>query len=169
MTHAAPDNARDADLDGGSVSDHLAIQQLVYRYAIALDNLDPVTLGECFAEDALLHGGGVELRGDIGEQLVGLHRRRRASRGIDHSMHHVSNNLFKVEGEVANGTTYCIATQFWTSGDEPTKVDLYIKYKDQLVKRGGRWVFLDRELEALFFTEVPALDWTLLPSRGTEQ
>lgn len=166
---SAQDNTGATYLNGGTTDDHLAIQQLVYRYAIALDNLDPVSFRECFAPDAVLQGGGVDLRGEtIADELIAMHRRRRESRGVDDSMHQVTNHLFTVQDRFATGTTYCIATQFWNRGGERTKVDLYIKYHDELVKRGARWLFLKRELQALSFTEIPAIDWTLLPNRGSE-
>lgn len=164
--------AADDATSEGTAADHVAIQRLTYRYAIALDNLDVDGLAACFAPDGVLRGGGVDLRGEsIAGDLVGLHRRRRASRGIDHSMHQVTSQFHELgdDGSTAAGTTYCVATQFWGVNDQRTKVDLYIKYRDEFVRRDGRWYFSLRELNALFFTEVPVLDWTLLPKHGEQQ
>ena len=51
------------------------------------------------------------------------------------------------EPERAHGHTYCVATHVRTENGSRSKVDMYIRYLDELIKENGEWVFVKRDLD----------------------
>src|SRR5689334_16745921 len=51
-------NVHAARPDSGPLDDHVAIERLLYRYAIAIDYLDVKTFKSCFATGAMMEGRG---------------------------------------------------------------------------------------------------------------
>lgn len=145
----ARENVRDASLlDGGSVEDHLSIEQLLYRYARALDTLDVAMMAECFAPQGVLWGPGFDLRGDFAG-LIEEHRK------AELTMHQVMNHSYAVRGSTATGVTYGIYTWIIIRDGERLRSDGHNLYHDELIKQGSRWQFLKRRFEPLFRTEMP--------------
>lgn len=65
----------------------------------------------------------------------------------DWTMHNVHNFAFEVEADRAHGYTYCVATHVKCENGRRTKLDMYIRYLDELSKKGDEWAFVRRELD----------------------
>lgn len=133
--------------------DLLAIQQLIYRYADAVDRRDSEQLATCFANEVTIIGPGFELPGK-GAEVAG---QITASLSASYlwTMHNVHNFLYTVDGNVGRGTTYCVASHVYRQDGQTLKLDWYVRYHDELVKVGGQWRIRRRRLEVSYSTTQP--------------
>lgn len=138
-------------MSGGSVEDHLAIERLIFQYAMAIDDLNPAAFAECFASNAVLSGPSGNLPGVTADIVARLWERLPYER----TMHNVHNHMYTIQDRVATGMTYCVASHIQNKAGERYKLDQYIRYHDELIKQNGRWLFLKRRYEPIFTTEVP--------------
>lgn len=136
-----------------SVQDYLAIEELIYRYAIMLDSLDAAGWADC-----MLPG---KLTPEAVEKTMAFHKK------YEYTRHHVLNHSYKVEGNTATGMHYSQVTYVKNTGGKLTKFDTYARYENmQLVKQGGRWYIAKGGWTPIFSTaevpvekEVPAGFW----------
>lgn len=120
------------------LQDQFEIQQLLYRYADAADRRDGEAYCACFCNGQVqISGPGYEL--DDGHQLIGLLRER-----FEWTMHNVHNHLYRIEGERAEGFTYCVASHLLS--DQSQRLDMYIRYEDVLQRSRDGWRFISRRL-----------------------
>jgi ketosteroid isomerase-like protein len=129
--------------------DQLAIQQLISRYAISVDNRDLAAYASCFTEDVVISGPGFEMRGEVAKPTIDL-----LSSTYEATMHNVHNYAYTVTGERASGVAHCVASHIKNEAGAKSKFDMYIRYHDELVKRGGQWFFSARRLEVVCTTTV---------------
>lgn len=148
------------DAFGGTIEDHLEIERLLYRYALAIDTLDVEAMVDCFAPDGVVFVADQEFRNDVARTLIDGHR------GCDHTMHIVLNHLYSVRGETASGVTYGKAIWLIPKEGQREISSNYARYIDELVKQDGRWVFLKRRYEPLFATLPTLKDYTAGERRG---
>lgn len=131
--------------------DHLAIEHLIFQYAMAIDNLDPAAFSDCFARDAVFLTPTREITEITAEHVA----RHWAGVRYERTMHNVHNHTYVIKEDRATGMTYCVASHIEKKDDEWFKFDQYIRYHDELIKRDGRWLFSRRRYEPIFTTEVP--------------
>ena len=68
------------------------------------------------------------------------------------TMHTVMNQTVKIDGDKAEGETYCIAYHLNHPKDgKHTRFDMFIRYQDKFRRENGAWKFCHRHL---------AVDWT---------
>jgi hypothetical protein len=134
-------------------ADLLAIQQLVYRYADAVDRRDSAQLADCFANQVTIIGPGFELPGK-GVEVAGQITASLASSYL-WTMHNVHNFLYTVDGSQAQGVAYCVASHVYQQGEQTLKLDWYLRYHDELVKIAGQWRIQRRRLEVNYSTTQP--------------
>ena len=129
-----------------SLEDRLALRELADRYARAVDRRDWTLAATLFTEDCVLQGPGYEL---VGREkiLAGLRLIDRYS-ATQHSVH---NQLVEVDGDRANGETYCTAHHVYERDGRRRMLDWGIRYQDRCVRDGGAWRYARREL---------LLDWS---------
>jgi len=132
------------------LSEQFAIVQLLYKYAITVDNRDLEGYASCFTPDVVVSGPGFELRGDVATPSIGL-----LASTYESTMHNVHNHSYTIDGDRATGIAYCVASHIQNQGGERSKMDMYIRYHDELVKTQGEWRFAKRRLEVLCTTTVP--------------
>lgn len=136
-----------------TAEDRFAIQDLVYRYAMALDSLDKTALADCFAAGVFSPEGV--------DEAIEYHLK------YEHTMHNVTNHVHTVRGRSATGITYCVASMVKRGAGGLTKFDIYLLYHDELVKQADRWRFSKRKLTLAFSTEgmsvVPGAPFLNLP------
>jgi hypothetical protein len=132
--------------------DYLEIEHLIYRYGAAIDNLDSAAMQSCFAANgALVIDPKTTLTGDFAAKLF-----ENAHSKFACTMHNVQNHLYTIQQNTAQGWTYCIASHVDKRRSKYEKMDIYIRYDDQLAKNSeGRWQFIERRLHTLFTTTVP--------------
>lgn len=117
-----------------SVDDHVAIQRLMYLYARCADYKDYAGFADVFCEDAVFDYSGHEVSSlaDIQKMMLALEK-------YTTTMHQVSNTCYEVDGDLATGETYCLASHLLEDGDEQHKIDMGIIYRDQLRRVPVGW------------------------------
>ena len=144
-----------------SLEDHVRIEQLLMRYAAALNTGDADTYVSLFTPDATF-----ELRRAIGEPpFLGPFKGREAlrkqwfpegARAVDASgrrpfgpMRHVTTNYeIDVRGETATVRAFFIEVVSngpnIPPGSKPPTIHAMGRYEDELVKQDGQWLFARR-------------------------
>ena len=144
-----------------SLEDHVRIEQLLMRYAAALNTRDADTYVSLFTPDATF-----ELRRAIGEPpFLGPFKGREAlrkqwfpegARAVDASgrrpfgpMRHVTTNYeIDVRGETATVRAFFIEVVSngpnIPPGSKPPTIHAMGRYEDELVKQDGQWLFARR-------------------------
>lgn len=134
-------------------NDRAAIANLSTRYMVAVDAGDLETVMAAWAEDGVLDWvRGVEngkaairkaMSGFAGAAASGNIPADATSRPRTH--HHILNHVIDVEGDTAKTVAYWFAL---TNNTPQKDVQLlyFGHYEDELVKRGGKWLFKKRKV-----------------------
>ena len=141
-----------------TLPDRAAVRELVEAYAQRADRADGERAAELFTPDATLtvyitpeapEPTSVRRgRADIAEALDSVRRYRTA-------LHIIASHTSTVTGDRADGETRCIAHHVYgEAGAERDRV-LFIRYQDQFVRDGGRWLIAARELRVDAVTDRP--------------
>ncbi|KAK4984295.1 hypothetical protein LTR50_006686 [Elasticomyces elasticus] len=135
-------------------TDHIAVQQTLSRYALAIDSKDFAALAAVFTADAVAdYSTGIGVLRGLGEIEVVL----AASLANVSSQHGLTTQLIDVYANAtASTTTYFTATHFSLAHSQPPTststnsgvLYLYGKYLDRLVKTAdeGMWRIHSRRL-----------------------
>jgi len=128
-----------------SAQDHVAIQRLMYLYAQCADARNYEGFAEVFVADAQF-----DYRG---EAVVSLGAIQKMMHNLDNytaTQHFVHNVLYDVEGDEAQGQTYCLACHLHDRSGELMKIDMGITYDDHLVRTDCGWRIGRRSLNLLW-------------------
>ncbi|MFT4082131.1 MAG: nuclear transport factor 2 family protein [Nocardioides sp.] len=132
--------------------------ELAQRYAAAIDEGDLDAAAGLFAEDAVL------LLPEPPRELEPIHRHegRQAIRQALSSVFDVRATIHELTGQVvdtdaarASGRVSCVAHHYLDDHDRPdrseTAIDLVwrVRYDDEYIHRGGRWLIAARALTVL--------------------
>jgi hypothetical protein len=129
-----------------SAEDRIAIQDIAYRYAIAVDQRDYLLFDSIITADGKIFGKNFCFNG-IDEVKDGM----RAVEQHKRTFHAVHNHTITIEGDLANGEVYCVASHIYDREDIEHKLDWGIRYQDKYLRTDHGWRLVDREL---------ILDWT---------
>lgn len=124
------------------VLDEHQLRKLVHRYCRAVDRGDVAELRTLYHHDADdAHGGfSSGSAGDFIDQLI-------AARPYLRSMqHHVTTVNFAIDGDIAEGEVYAIATHTFASGDHDVDVIVGGRYLDRYARGEGTWKILERAI-----------------------
>jgi len=127
-----------------SVEDRIEIQDLIARYAWALDTGDIDSLVSCFTPDCVVIEEVFE-DPDRWEGREGVRRLAQhygASPGFPGRQHHTSQSL--VEGDAGRCSVKSFAFVTECHGEPPYTLRFTGYYDDKLEKREGRWLFRER-------------------------
>ena len=116
------------------VEDHIAIQRLMYLYAHCADNRDYAGFSEVFCEDAVFDYSGREVT-----PLTSIQDMMRTLDKYTSTLHQVYNTLYNVEGDTAEGETYCLASHLYEERGATMKIDMGITYWDRLRRTSEGW------------------------------
>jgi 3-phenylpropionate/cinnamic acid dioxygenase small subunit len=136
-----------------STDDIVALNQLAYRYAGAVDACDRDAFLDVFTADARLRTWQpdaaepfVDLRGH--EQLAfvpkvmnDLYRR---------TAHLMTNHLVEIDGDSASGTVLCAARHLHKNPADHNVLVVVIRYVDRYVREPDGWRIADREIRFLW-------------------
>jgi SnoaL-like domain len=125
--------------------DQQALRELVLRYCRACDRRDFALLRTLYHDDAIDDHGAM-FCGSADEYLAWLPA---VMANFEATVHSITNALFEVRGEQAQGELYTVA---YHRTHPPAARDIVIggRYLDHYERRAGTWKFLRRAL---------ALDW----------
>jgi 3-phenylpropionate/cinnamic acid dioxygenase small subunit len=131
------------------LEDVVEIQQLLYRYARAIDAKDWKSLEAVFTPDARIHYAierGAELGfGELGPWLA------RAMQIFKQTQHVITNPLVEVTGDVARCTAYLVGTHVQVRLDgRETLTTEGSRYSDELVRTPQGWRIRARRLDRLW-------------------
>lgn len=129
-----------------SAEDYIGIQQLIYRYALAVDNRDSALFTDCFAP-GLLTPARVE-------KIMKWHGK------FEYTVHNVLNYVYAVQDRTATGTHYSTVCYVKNTAGKLTKFDVYARYENVELIKGDddRWRFKKGEWKPIFSTaEGPAV------------
>ena len=126
-----------------TLGDENSLLQLAYRYAQAVDRRDADALVSVFAKDGIIARPGSLWQGH--EKLRGIIVRLNTMYGK--TMHTVRNQTAVIDGDSAEGETYCVAMHILNSDDgKRVRMDMGIRYQDSFVRQDGVWRFARRAL-----------------------
>ena len=117
-----------------STEDHVAISRLMYRYARCADARDYEGFADVFCPDAQF-----DLRGELVSSLPDIQQMMHNLDTYSRTQHFVHNVLYDVEGEQAQGQTYCLACHLQQTPGGAVKIDMGITYDDILRRTPDGW------------------------------
>ncbi len=131
-------------------ADRLAIRELVDAYAHCADRRDAQGQMALFTEDTRFL---VFMDYFSDQPTQELHGRESLAPVFDNlntyavTMHLNGQCTIDVDGDRASGESYCLAHHL-TIGEDGARTTMVasIRYLDQFVKQGGRWLFAERRL-----------------------
>ncbi|MFE6976201.1 nuclear transport factor 2 family protein [Streptomyces sp. NPDC057682] len=123
--------------------DRFAIQDVLFRYARAVDRLDHDAIAACYFDDAVdVHGA---YTGDAAGLVEDIRTRHRT---IDSSQHFITNVLVDFTGDdSAHVESYCLCYLRQAPTGPGAPQDLAIircRYVDRFERRAGTWGIADR-------------------------
>jgi SnoaL-like domain len=135
------------------------LHDLAFRYALAVDTLNPAMLALAFTEDGAVRGFGENPIEFVG--AAGLARMTaQVDAAFQKTMHNVFNQTFERASDgTVTGQTYCIASHI-LRGDEWALLDMAIRYHNRYFFEGGVWKFAERRLEVLWVETRPVKKFT---------
>jgi ketosteroid isomerase-like protein len=122
--------------------DEHQLRKLVHRYCRAVDRGDLAVLRSLYHHDAQDAHGGFSSgpASDFIEQMA-------AARPYLRSMqHHTTTVNFVIDGDVAEGEVYTIATHTFAVRDHDVDVVVGGRYLDKYAKREATWKFVERAI-----------------------
>ena len=144
-----------------SDADVVALNQLAYRYAAAVDSCDVAAFQAVFALDARLRSYHpdsddpfADLRGH--EQLAAIPNAMRDM--YSRTAHMMANHLVDVRGDAASGEVLCMARHLSNDTENPTSVNVIIRYLDVYVRQQDGWRIADRQIRFLWTEQHPVAD-----------
>ncbi|HWE70788.1 MAG TPA: nuclear transport factor 2 family protein [Acidimicrobiales bacterium] len=152
-------------MDGpaGDSADHVAIVDVLHRYALGIDFHDAVLTGSCFTEDARYELGEEVVIGrpaliDLFADRTGIRQRATGLQRVDQFTHAVSNILVDIDGPRAEVTSMILATVAGERSGSPVMLVRNIRYTDRLVHHDGVWLIAwRRHVLQWMFETVPTM------------
>jgi ketosteroid isomerase-like protein len=117
-----------------------AIRELIARYCFLIDAAQYDEWAQTFDENAVFEVRGLfQFEGRAAIREFANHIPKNA-KGLPGMKHCTLNQLIELSGDRATATCYFLLIREGT----PLLVDIAGRYEDELVKRGGRWLFSRR-------------------------
>jgi ketosteroid isomerase-like protein len=124
------------------VLEEFQLRKLVYAYCRAVDRGDLARLRELYHHDAV-DGHGGSSGGSASDFINGLAAARPYIRSMQHNITTVN---FAIDGDVAEGEIYTIATHTLAGRDGDVDVVVGGRYLDKYEKRDDAWKFIERTI-----------------------
>jgi hypothetical protein len=137
------------EITAAEQADRLAIRELVDAYARCADTRDAEGQKSLFTKDTHFV---VYMDGKGSEPTQVLDGREALTPVFDDlnryqaTMHFNGQSTISLDGDRANGESYCIAHHLYTEGDERKLMLAYLRYGDTFAKIDGTWLFAERNL-----------------------
>jgi hypothetical protein len=133
----------------GTTTDIVALNQLAYRYAAAVDGCDVARLQSVFHPEGRLRSYQPDADTPFADltghaQLAAVPNTMRGMyRATAHMM---MNHLVEFDADGATGEVLCVARHLTLDETDPVSVNVIIRYHDRYVRHGGEWLILDRQI-----------------------
>lgn len=117
-----------------TVLDRIEINDLLVRYARAVDRCDAALFAQVWAPGAVVdYGSGETDAAAWSDDLV------MRLRQMDRTQHQISNSLVDLHGDAATAETMCTAYHRFTEAGTPLRMVVGGRYLDRLVRTGSGW------------------------------
>jgi ketosteroid isomerase-like protein len=140
-------------LDIQEISDRIEIQDLLARYAHAIDGRDWDALDRIFTPDAHIDysamggaAGGVEEIKDFLAQAMPM---------FESFQHLVGWSVVDIDGDAASARTICHNPMVLHGGEDPHLLVCGLWYRDKLVRTPAGWRIAERVEERSYMKEEP--------------
>lgn len=149
------------------LADRAEIADLQARYCERIDEYDIDAVAELFTEDCVTDYGP----GRGGEVVGRAAVRARIAAGqaqFRRTHHQLGQSLVRFDPsdpDRASAVTYVTATHEEWDG---TLWRAHLRYLDELVRRGGRWLLAVRRVHAAVIENKPSIPWNWVPRRPPE-
>ena len=128
--------------DAQMLRDKAEIRDLTYKYSHGVDRRDYKLLATCFTDDLVFILKGATYAASCEQYIYTV-------RGIERyhtTFHFNANHLAEIHGDKAKAETYTLAYHFYKKDGQETLYLIGLRYLDDLVRQGGRWLFKRREV-----------------------
>lgn len=134
-------------------NDVVALNQLAYRYAAAVDACDVVALQSVFTPGGRLRSyqpDALEPFADLvgHSQLAAIPNAMRGK--YRHTAHMMTNHLVNIDGDTAQGEVLCMARHLGSDPTDPVSINIVIRYIDRYERTDGKWLIADRQIRFLW-------------------
>jgi 3-phenylpropionate/cinnamic acid dioxygenase small subunit len=143
-------NERASAAEVAEIADRLAIDDLLTRYAQAIDTKDYALLQSVFAPDAVLdYTSAGAIQGGYDEVVGWLEK---ALANFPTTQHFVTNRTVALEGDRATSHSYFYNPMGWKSDDDRLRV-FFVGgyYDDRLERRSEGWRIVERVVETAWY------------------
>ena len=131
-----------------TVSGHVAVPNLIYRYAELIDSGDFAGVGDLFADAVIeVQETGMEYTGR--EQVQAMYQdwvRIYPDNGTPHTKHVTTNLILGVDDEAGRATCGSYVTVFQSTAELSLQPILSGRYHDTFVRADGEWRFERRRM-----------------------
>jgi len=120
-----------------------AIAELIARYNYAIDHNDFQGWADCFASEGVFDGmiGKYAAHVELNRFTADV---KKLTETTPNLRHYVTNIQTEINSDQARSRCFLMMTS--TTKESGTKVVIAGEYEDKLVKRNGRWLFLERKV-----------------------
>ncbi len=132
-----------------TADDYFAIQRLIHRYFVHVDEGDFDAAGSLFDRAEMVYPATGKAISNDGAAVAALMRSFVKLHGPDArtlTRHHSGNLIIEPDGDAA-ATARCGAVIFQAAENFPLQPVAVASYRDHLVKDAGAWRFARREME----------------------
>lgn len=121
--------------------DHAALRDLVMRYCRGIDRRDFALVRACYHDDAIDDHGGM-FHGSADDYVVWV---AEVLKAMECTLHSVSNSLFAVAGDYAEGEHHSY-NYHRTRAPDRQELIIHGRYLDKYERRAGSWKFAYRKI-----------------------
>ena len=137
--------------------DVVALNQLAYRYAKAVDTCDVALFQGVFTADGRLRSYHPDAEQPFADltgraQLAAVSDTMRGMYGA--TTHMMTNHLVEIDGDTATGEVLCIARHL----EGATSINVIIRYINRYARQQGEWRIADRQIRFLWSERHEATD-----------
>jgi ketosteroid isomerase-like protein len=137
--------------------DKQAVREVLVRYCRGVDRCDAALISSTYHPDAVDQHSGRNFTGEtVGEGIAEWVRSSSTC-----SMHHVTNQMIELDGDLAASETYYAVWQREIHDGEPRTLQAIGRYLDRLERRDGEWKIAHRLVITELVRYLPPQDFPM--------
>tara|TARA_R100000900_G_scaffold46396_1_gene37275 strand:- start:95886 stop:96440 length:555 start_codon:yes stop_codon:yes gene_type:complete len=125
-------------------------RQLATQYALFVDNREFARMAEIMLADFTQQGPG--FAADSREVFIA---NLEFLRNYSETFHLIGNQYGEWQGDSYRGETWCVASHLYEKDGQGRKLDMGIRYQDDIVAVDGEYRYRSRDLKVVFTQDLP--------------
>lgn len=125
-------------------------RQLATQYALFVDNREFARMAEIMLADFTQQGPG--FAADSREVFIA---NLEFLRNYSETFHLIGNQYGEWQGGSYRGETWCVASHLYEKDGQGRKLDMGIRYQDDIVAVDGEYRYRSRDLKVVFTQDLP--------------